>query len=112
MQEHAEPRAEADRLLELFIDRHHNDAPQLVEWAETAIPEGLTVFDFPSAHQRRIRTTNLLERINEEIKRRTRVARLFPNEQSCERLVTAIVMEIAEDWQTADKRYLIFGEEN
>lgn len=108
----APDRAEADRLLERFIDRHHNDAPKLAEWAETAIPEGLTIFEFPSAHQRRLRTTNLVERINEEIKRRTRVARLFPNEQSCERLVTAIVMEIAEDWQTADKRYLVFGDPN
>jgi transposase-like protein len=57
-----------------------------------------------------LRTTNLLERVNEEIKRRTRVARLFPNEASCLRLVTAVLMEIAEDWQTAEKRYVTFGD--
>lgn len=46
--------------------------------------------------------------MNEEIKRRTRVARLFPNEASCLRLVSAILMEISDDWQTADKRYVVF----
>ncbi len=57
-----------------------------------------------------VRTTNLRERLNEEIRRRTRVARLFPNEASCLRLVTAIVMEVAEDWQAVDKRYLSFDD--
>ena len=53
-----------------------------------------------------------MERLNEEILRRTRVARLFPNEASCLRPVSAVLMEIAEDWQTAEKRYLTFSEEN
>jgi len=52
-----------------------------------------------------------VERLNEEIRRRTRVARLFPNEGSCLRLVSAVLMEIAEEWQTADKRYVTFSEE-
>ena len=52
----------------------------------------------------------MVERLNEEIRRRSKVARLFPNEASCLRLVTAVVMEIAEDWQTADKRYLTFND--
>ena len=69
--------------------------------------EGFTAFSLPVPHRRRLRTTNMVERLNEEIRRRTRVARLFPNEASCLRLVSAIVMEIAEDWQTADKRYLV-----
>ena len=60
--------------------------------------------------RRRLRTTNLVERLNEEIRRRTRVARLFLNEASCLRLVSAILMEIAEDWQTADRRYLTFSD--
>ena len=51
---------------------------------------------------------DLLERVNEEIKRRTRVARLFPNEASCLRLMSAILMEISDDWQTADKSYVVF----
>jgi putative transposase len=71
------------------------------------LPEGLIVFAFPEAHWRLIRTTNGLERLNQEIRRRTRVARLFPNEASCLRLVTAVVMEISEEWETG-KAYLTF----
>jgi len=97
---------EANHLLGKFIAKHEKKMPKLAKWAEEALPQGFTVFSLPSAHRRRLRTTNLVERLNEEIRRRTRVARLFPNEASCLRLVTAIVMEIAEDWQTADKRYL------
>ena len=63
-------------------------------------PGGLDHFRFPSDHHRRIRTTNGLERLNREIRRRSRVAVLFPNEASCLRLVSAIVMEISEEWQT------------
>ena len=101
---------EAEHLLGKFLERYAKTAPKLVTWAEENLPEGFTVFSFPATHRRRIRTTNLLERLNEEIRRRTRVARLFPNEASCLRLVTAIVMEIAEDWQTAEKRYLTFSD--
>ena len=50
--------------------------------------------------------------MNEEIKRRTRVARLFPNDAACLRLVSAVLMEISEDWQTADKRYVVFDDED
>jgi len=106
----APDREEAELLLGKFIDRYRKSAPKLVEWAEQALPEGFTTFGLPASHRRRLRTTNLLERVNEEIKRRTRVARLFPNEASCLRLVTAVLMEIAEDWQTAEKRYVTFGE--
>ena len=80
-------------------------APQLADWIEENIPEGLAVFALPSKHRKRMRTTNTLERLHEEIKRRTRVARLFPNEASLLRLVSAIEMEISEDW-IAGKRYL------
>lgn len=101
---------EAEHLLEKFLKKYAKTAPKLVKWAEENLREGFTVFSFPASHRRRLRTTNLVERLNEEIRRRTRVARLFPSEASCLRLVTAIVMEIAEDWQTADKRYLTFGD--
>ena len=67
---------------------------------EAAIPEGLTVLDFPESHRRRIRTSNMLERVSQEIKRRTRVVRVFPNQSACLRLVSAILMEISEDWET------------
>ena len=59
-----------------------------------------------------MRTTNLVERLNEEIRRRTCVARLFPNEAACLRLVSAVLMEISEDWQTAERRYVVFTDEN
>jgi putative transposase len=107
----APDRNEAQLLLEKFLSRYETSAPQLAKWAEEAIPEGFTVFALPASHRRRLRTTNLLERVNEEIKRRTRVARLFPSETSCLRLVSAILMEIADDWQTADKRYVVFSNE-
>lgn len=106
----APDREEADRLLHKSIDAYDDIAPKLTAWAETAIPEGFTVFELPLSHRRRLRTTNLVERLNEEIRRRTRVARLFPNEESCLRLVSAVLMEIAEDWQTSDKRYLTFSD--
>lgn len=101
---------EAARYLELFVAKYAQTAPQLAEWAATAIPEGLTVFQFPRAHHRRLRTSNMLERLSREIKRRTRVATQFPNAASCLRLVTAVVMEISEEWQTG-RRYLSFDKE-
>ena len=60
---------------------------------------------FPTSHQRRIRTTNGLERVNQELKRRTRVVRIFPNRAACLRLVTALAAEISEDWESG-RRYL------
>jgi putative transposase len=74
------------------------------------VPEGLTVFALPPSHRRRLRTTKMLERINQEIKRRTRVATLFPNEASALRLVSAVLMEISEDWET-NRKYLTMGPE-
>jgi transposase-like protein len=96
---------EAKRLLERFVAKHQAKAPKLAAWAADAIPEGFAVFALPASHRRRLRTSNALERVNKEIKRRTRVATLFPNEQSCERLVTAVAMEISEEWVTG-KIYL------
>lgn len=101
----AQDRTEADALLERAIDKYEKTAPKLALWMQESIPEGLTVFTFPAAHRRFIRTTNGLERVNQEIRRRTRVARLFPNEASCLRLVSAVLMEISEEWQTG-KVYL------
>lgn len=93
-------RAEAERQLDMFIATYRERAPKLAEWAEKAIPEALTVFDFPEAHRRRIRTSNMVERLNRELKRRTSVATLFPNEESCLRLVSAVAMEISDEWET------------
>jgi putative transposase len=97
--------AEANRLLEMMVKKYLATAPKLTAWLESNVPEGLTVFDFPAEHRRRLRTNNALERLNREIKRRTRVATLFPNEASLLRLATAVLMETDEEWQT-EKRYL------
>ena len=96
----APSKAEAERLLDIFLADYAETAPDLVEWARDNVPEGFSVFELPAKHQRRLRTTNVLERLNREIARRTRVATLFPNDESLLRLVTAVVMEISEDWET------------
>jgi putative transposase len=106
----APDRAEADALLKRAVQKYEKTASRLSEWIETNLPEGLTVFSFPESHRRLLRTTNGVERsINQEIRRRTRVARLFPNEASCLRLISALLMEISEDWQTG-KAYLTFSD--
>jgi putative transposase len=101
--------AEAERLLSKATASYEKSAPRLSEWMTNSVPEGLTVFAFPAKHRKLIRTTNGVERLNREIKRRTRVVSIFPNSASCLRLVTAVVMEISEDWQTSGT-YLLFEE--
>ena len=96
---------EAKRLLSQLLEKYEKSAPRLVAWAEKNLTEGFTVFQFPVEHWRRIRTSNVIERVNEEIRRRTRVAGIFPNDASCLRLVSAVLMEISEDWETG-KIYL------
>jgi transposase-like protein len=101
----APDKTEADRMLQLLIKRYQESAPDLADWAEENIPEGLAVFQLPKAHRLRMRTTNGLERLNREIKRRTRVASLFPNEASLLRLASALLVEIDDEWMTG-KIYL------
>jgi len=93
-------REEAEVRLKKYVLKWREKAPKLADWMEENLPEGLAVFELPEKHRRRLRTTNMLEVVNREIKRRTRVARLFPNEESLIRLVSAILMEISEDWET------------
>ena len=91
-----------------FVERYKDTAPNLADWAEANIPEGLAVFTLPAEHRKRMRTTNMLERQNRELKRRTRVATLFPNEASLLRLVTAVLVELSDEWETGIK-YLTFN---
>lgn len=102
----APDRKAAERYLQIAIQKYAKSAPRLSAWLEENLAEGFTVFDFPIEHRRSIRTTNSLERINREIRRRTRVVGIFPNEASCLRLVSALLMEISEEWQTG-KRYCV-----
>ena len=96
---------EAQRLLNTALKDWQVSHPQLAAWAEMNLPEGFAVFGLPDAHRVRMRTTNGLERPNKELKRRTRVAKLFPNPDSCLRLVSALLAEQDEEWLTA-KIYL------
>ena len=96
----APDRLEADRLLKIVSDKYLESAPRLAEWMESNIAEGLNVFTLPEKHRRFLRTSNMLERLNREIKRRTRVASLFPNEASALRLVTAVLAETSDEWET------------
>jgi transposase-like protein len=89
------------------VRKYEKSAPKLSAWMEENVPESFAVFRLPRAHRQRLRTTNMLERLNRELKRRTRVATLFPNDASLLRLVTAVLMELSEEWETG-KRYLTF----
>ena len=95
----APDRKTAEQFLQSAIQKYASSAPRLSAWMEDNLSEGFTVFDFPLEHHRSIRTTNSLERINKEIRKRTRVVGVFPNEASCLRLISAKLMEISEDWQ-------------
>jgi transposase-like protein len=99
----ASDRKSAEDLLQGAIQKYATSAPRLSAWMEENLAEGFTVFDFPLEHRRAIRTTNSLERINKEIRRRTRVVGVFPNEAACLRLVSALLMETSEEWQIGKK---------
>jgi transposase-like protein len=96
---------EANRQLQAAIKDWEQTHPKLAAWAADNLAEGFAVFALPPEHRVRMRTTNGLERLNKEIKRRTRVATLFPNSASCLRLVSAILAEQDEEWMTS-KIYL------
>lgn len=101
----AENAQEAERLVQLTAAKYEKEMPKLSAWLVDNIFEGLMIFQFPLEHRRRLRTSNIAERVNQEIRRRTRVARIFPNTASCERLVSAILMETSEQW-VSGKIYL------
>ena len=98
-------RPSAERRLKELVAAYSTSAPKLASWLEANLHEGFTVFDFPAAHPRRLRTSNALERVNQELKRRTRVVAIFPNEASLLRLVSALLAETSDDWESS-KSYL------
>lgn len=99
----APDRDEAEKFLEIAVEKHNKTASKLSGWLEQNIPEGLTVFLLPDHQRKKLKSTNMVERLNREIKRRTRVASLFPNEASLLRLVSAILVETSEEWETGRK---------
>lgn len=72
---------------------------------EGTVPESLTVFCLPARHRVRMQTSNMLERLNRELKRRTRVVSIFPSDDALLRLATAVLMEVDDDWM-AGRKYL------
>jgi transposase-like protein len=77
--------------------------PRLTAWAEENIERTLTFFRLPRQHHKHLKSTNMLERLNEEIRRRTYVVRIFPNSQSCPRLVRVLAVETNENWMEANR---------
>jgi len=103
----APDRATAETYLTKAVEKYSKTASRLSEWLATNIPEGLTVFAFPATFRKQLRTTNGVERLHREVRRRARVVSIFPNPASCLRLVSAILTEISEEWLTG-RTYINF----
>ena len=96
---------EARRDLAAWLRKWQGKYAKLCDWVEANIEETLTFYRLPRQHHKHLKSTNMLERLNEEIKRRTQVVRVFPNETSCLRLIRALAIETHEEWIEAT-RYL------
>jgi putative transposase len=103
----APDQATAEAYLAKAVQKYEKTASRLAAWMTGNIPEGLTVFAFPVAHRKLIRTTNGVERLHREVRRRARVVSIFPNQASCLRLVSAVLNEVSEEWLTG-RTYLSF----
>ncbi|MCK5833994.1 transposase [bacterium] len=79
--------------------------PDVTEWIEETIDDTFAIYAFPASHRRKLKSTNMLERVNQELKRRTHVVRIFPNVRACLRMCGTLCMEYSEEWSTG-KRYL------
>ncbi len=98
------------RLQDLADDLNARGYRKAANTIERFLPGLMNYTVFPKQHQKRIRTTNMMERLNKELKRRTRVAGVFPNEESLLRLIGSILMDVNEEWVTG-RRYLLMDEE-
>lgn len=96
---------DAEAMVARVAKRFEKRNPKWVKWLEENVREGFTVYRFPRSTHRKIRTVNSLERLNQEIRRRTRVVGIFPNEDSVLRLTSAVLAEIHEEWLTG-RQYL------
>jgi transposase-like protein len=97
--------AEAQRDLAAWLTRWQKKYPKLTDWVEENIGSTLTFYRLPRLHHRHLKSTNMIERLNEELRRRTRVVRIFPNVASCLRLTRALCAETHEAW-LEDNRYI------
>lgn len=96
---------EARADLSAWVAKWQGKHPKLCDWVEENIEETFSFYRLPLQHHKHLKSTNMLERLNQEIKRRTQVIRIFPNENSCLRLVRALAIETHENWVEAI-RYL------
>ena len=103
----APDRTTAEAYLARTILKYEKNASRLSDWMANNLPEGLTVFSFPGGFRRLLRTTNGVERLHREVRRRARVVSIFPNKASCLRLVSAVLSEISEEWLTG-RTYITF----
>lgn len=92
---------------ECVARRWQKEYPRAAEQIRAQFEETLAVHDLPQEHRRRVYTTNIMERLMREIKRRTHVVGIFPNESSCDRLVGAHFLERDETWRCERMRYLV-----
>jgi len=103
----APDRTTAETYLAKAVAKYRQSASRLSDWLASNISEGLTVFAFPTSFRRLLRTTNGVERLHREVRRRARVVSIFPNPTSCLRLVSAVLAEMSEEWLTG-RTYMIF----
>jgi putative transposase len=103
----APDRSTAETYLAKTVEKYSKSASRLSEWLAANLPDGLTIFAFPASFRRLLRTTNGVERLHREVRRRARVVSIFPNTASCLRLVSAVLAEISEEWLTG-RTYMIF----
>ena len=105
---HAQDMVEAKRQLSAFIEYFGTSAPKAVSCLEEGFADAMAVMALPEKYRRRLRTTNMQERLNQEIRRRERVIRIFPNDESALRLIGALLAEFNETW--AERLYLDMDE--
>jgi transposase-like protein len=104
-------RGAAEANLQTLVAHYEKQHSHLANWLAEAVPEGLTVFGLPETHRQRMRTSNSIERsIQQELKRRTQLVRVFPHRESLLRLASAILIEIDEEWSNADRRYIVWDD--
>jgi len=103
---HARSIDEAKRLLAVIVEKYSKCQSKLSAWMEDNLPEGFTVFSFPETIRQFLRTNNMEENLNKQIKSRTRLIPAFPNVESLMRLVSAICVEISDDWETDNYKYM------
>ncbi len=104
-------RAAAQVNLKVLVSQYQEKHAHLAQWLENNVPEGLNVFALPDRHQKKMRTSNRIERtVQQELKRRTRLVRVFPNQEAWLRLVSAILIEIDDEWANANHRYIVWND--